>query len=133
MEELIQRLVSGLGIDDGVANQFVGTVLNLLKENVDTAQFEQLMALLPGAAALLQGASDTSGSGGGLLGGLAGSIGKSLGGDLGSAIEGFGALSDTGLDPSQFGQATEIFGSFVNEKGGGDLASILLQSLSGMK
>ncbi len=132
MEELIQRLVSGLGIDDGVANQFVGTVLSLLKENVETGQFEQLLSLLPGAEALLQGGGAGDGSGG-LLGGLAGSLGKSLGGDLGDALSGLGALSESGLDASQFGQATEIFGSFVSEKGGGDLAAVVLQSLTGMK
>lgn len=133
MEELIKRLVSGLGIDDGIANQFVGTVLTLLKENVDGAQFEQLMSLLPGAAALLQGAAGSSDSGGGLLGGLADSLGKSIGGDLGSAIGGLGALSETGLNPGQFGQATEIFGSFLNEKAGSDIASGLLNSLPGLK
>ena len=132
MEELIQRLMSSLGIDEGIANNFVGTALNLLKENVDPAQFEQLMSLLPGAAALLQGLQDTD-SGGGLLGGLADSLGKSLGGDLGSTISGLGALSETGLDPSQFGQAAEVFGSFLQEKGAGDLASALLDALPGLK
>ena len=132
MEELIQRLVSSLGIDEGIANNFVGTVLNLLKENVDTAQFEQLLALLPGAAALLQGGQE-AGSGGGLLGGLADTLGKSLGGDIGSTLSGLGALSDTGLDPSQFGQAAEVFGSFLQDKGAGDLASALLDALPGVK
>lgn len=131
MDELIQRLVSGLGIDDGMAQQFLGVVLNLLKDNVDAAQFEQLMKLLPGAAALLQGASDSSG--GGLLGGLADTLGKGIGGELGSAISGLGTLSDSGLDVSQFGQATEIFGNFIGEKGGGDLVSVVLDSLSGVK
>lgn len=133
MDELIQRLASGLDIDDGVANQFVGTILNLLKENVDTAQFEQLMKLLPGAAALLQGAIGGSDAGGGLLGGLAGSLGKSLGGDLGEAISGLGALSETGLSAGQLGQATDIFSSFVSERGGGDLATAIMESLPGMK
>ncbi len=131
MDELIQRLVSGLGIDDGMAQQFLGAVLNLLKDNVDATQFEQLMGLIPGAAALLQGDADTSG--GGLLGGLADSLGKSLGGDIGAAIDGLGAISDSGLNVDQFGQATEIFGSFIGEKGGGDLVSVVLDSLNAMK
>src|SRR3954451_3488925 len=69
MEELIGRLVAGIGVDRTVAANAVGIILQFLVKEGPADKVRALIDKLPGAEAAMNGAPPDTSSGGGMFGG----------------------------------------------------------------
>jgi hypothetical protein len=61
MDELIGRLAAKAGIDDAVAEEAVGIVLNLLRTERPSDSVEALIDKIPGAEAAIAASNESSG------------------------------------------------------------------------
>jgi hypothetical protein len=131
--ELIQQLVSHLGINEGQAKGGAGLLFNLAKDKLGSTEFQQLTTAIPGITNLMNAAPEP-GAGGGLMGAL-GSAASALGG-LGGKMEGIGNLAQLAGGFSQLGLSTDMVGkfipivlSFVQNQGGDALRGTLEKAL----
>jgi hypothetical protein len=133
--ELIQQLVSNLGVNEGQAKGGAGLLFNLAKEKLSSGEFQQLADHIPGVKELIGAAptaSTAASSGGGMMGALGG-IASSFGaGGLGDKIGGLGNLaklasgfSQLGLSPDMIGKFAPIILSFVQNQGGDSMKGLL--------
>ncbi len=120
MNELINQLVSQLGVQEGQAKGGAGLLLRLAQDKLG-GDFGKIAAALPGVQEMI-GAAPASGGAAKLLGGLAGALGGGKAGDLASLAAGFSQLK---LDPAMIGKFVPIILSFVQSKGGADIAKLL--------
>lgn len=120
MNELIGQLVSQLGVQEGQAKGGAGLLLKLAQDKLG-GDFGKVAAALPGVQELI-GAAPASGGTAKLLGGLAGALGGGKAGDLASLAAGFSQLK---LEPVMIGKFVPILLSFVQSKGGADIAKLL--------
>jgi hypothetical protein len=74
--ELIQQLISNLGINEEQAKGGAGLLFNLAKEKLGSGEFQQIAGKVPGVTDLLKAAPE---SGGGMMGAL-GSMASAFGG-----------------------------------------------------
>ena len=73
--ELIQQLVSGLGVNEDQAKGGAGLLFNLAKEKLVAGDFQQIADKIPGVSDLLGAApapSAAASAGGGMMGALGG-------------------------------------------------------------
>ena len=125
MEELIGRIVSNVGIEEGLAKKAVGMILSFLKQEGPEDKVSSLMGSLPGAEDLI---SEASGDGGG---GLMGAVGGMMGGG-GGAMALMGQLTGAGLGMGDVqGVATEVVG-FAKEKAGDDTVDEIVGAIPGL-
>ena len=68
MNELIQRIVANVGLDAGVAEKAVGTILGFLQAEGPADQVAKLLAALPGAEAAIAAADYKGGFMPGVMG-----------------------------------------------------------------
>lgn len=129
--ELIQQLVSNLGINEEQAKGGAGLLFDLAKDKLSSGDFQQLTAAIPEINNFLKAAPD---SGGGLMGAL-GSAASTFGG-LGGKMETLSNLSQLAGGFSQLGLSTDMVGkfipivlSFVQQQGGDSLKGLLEQVL----
>ncbi|MGZ5811277.1 MAG: DUF2267 domain-containing protein [Xanthobacteraceae bacterium] len=108
MSELIDRVVTQVGLDRAVAEKSVGIILDFLSKEGPADKVQSLLSRLPEHATLIAGAGD-----GGMLGGMGG-------------IMGVGArLMGSGVDMNQIQSIIRVLMAYCNEKGaGGDLKEI---------
>ena len=129
--ELIQQLVSNLGINENQAKGGAGLLFNLAKEKLGGGEFQQLTKAVPGIGDLLKAAPE---SGGGLmeaLGGAASAFGG-LGGkmeSLGNLAQLAGGFSHLGLGADMVGKFIPIVLSFVQNQGGDAVKGLLEKAL----
>ncbi|WP_034414610.1 DUF2780 domain-containing protein [Candidatus Entotheonella palauensis] len=129
--ELVQQLVSGLGIQEDQAKGGAGLLFQLAKDKLSSGEFDQIAAHVPEMGDLLSAApAAESGGLGGALGGIASALGGSAGG-LGSLASLAGGFSQLGLDAGMIGQLAPIVISFIQGKGGDQVGSLLQGVLSG--
>jgi len=133
MEELIQRIVTSVGIDEGLAKTAVGIILNMFQNEGDAGAVATLMNAMPGSGDLASAAASAvsdGGSGGG-LGGLMGAAASMLGGDS-PAMAMVGQLTGAGLSIDQAkGVGSELM-DFATEKAGGDVVAQIASSIPGL-
>ncbi len=133
MEELIQRIVTSVGIDEGLAKTAVGIILNMFQKEGDAGAVASLMNAMPGAGDLASAAASATSDGdsGGGLGGLMGAAASMLGGD--SPVMGMvGDLTGAGLSIDQAkGVGNELM-EFATEKAGGDVIAQIAGSIPGL-
>ncbi len=127
--ELIQQLISNLGVNEGQAKGGAGLLFNLAKDKLGAGEFQQLADKVPGITALLK-AAPQQGAGGGLMGALGGAA--SAFGGLGGKMEGLGNLAQLAAGFSQLGLSTDMVGkflpiilSFVQNQGGESAKGLL--------
>ena len=120
--ELIETLVSQLGITSEQAQGGAGSLLQLAKDKLGDQDFSQLANQIPGLDGII-GAAPETGQAANLVGGLASAVGidKDLGG-LAKAADGFKKL---GLDTGMVAKFVPILLSFVRSKGGDTIAGML--------
>ena len=129
--ELIQQLVSNLGINEGQAKGGAGLLFNLAKEKLGTGDFQQLTNAIPDVTNLMKAAPE---SGGGLMGAL-GSAASAFGGlggkmeDLGNLAQLAGGFSQLGLNADMIGKFVPIVLSFVQNQGGDAVKGLLAKVL----
>ena len=133
--ELIQQLVSSLGVNEDQAKGGAGLLFNLAKEKLGAGEFQQLADKIPGVSDLLGAApapSATASAGGGMMGALGG-VASSLGaGGLGDKLGGLGNLANLASGFSQLGLSSDMVGkfvpvvlSFVQSQGGDSMKGLL--------
>jgi hypothetical protein len=75
MQEIIARIASAAGIEEGVASRAIGMILGFLQREGPPDAVNQLIGNLPGAQELLAQASEGGGGLMGMLGGMGGIMG----------------------------------------------------------
>jgi hypothetical protein len=128
MMELVQQLVAGADVSRSQAEGGAGLLLGLLKKQLSSGDFSRVAEAVPGAEGLIDAAPDSGGGLGGLLGGVASVLGGSGLGNLASLASGFEKL---GLDAGMIGKFVPVLLSYLQSKGGGDLASLVGRVLQG--
>ena len=133
MEELIQRIVTSVGIPESLAKTAVGIILNMFQKEGDAGAVASLMNAMPGAGDLASAAASATNDGdsGGGLGGLMGAAASMLGGD--SPVMGMvGDLTGAGLSIDQAkGVGNELM-EFATEKAGSDVIAKVASSIPGL-
>ena len=126
--ELIQTLISQLGISEGQAKGGSGLLLKMAKERLASDEFSQVASAVPGIEGLIASAPES----GGVLGALGG-IASSLGGgaeQLGNLASLAGGFKNLGLDSGMVGKFVPIIISFVQSKGGETVKNLLQKALT---
>jgi hypothetical protein len=130
--ELIQQLVSSLGVNEDQAKGGAGLLFNLAKDKLDAGEFQQLADKIPGVNDLLGAApapSAGASAGGGMMGALGG-VASSLGaGGLGDKLGGLGNLANLASGFSQLGLVPVVL-SFVQSQGGDSMKGLLEKVMS---
>lgn len=125
MQELIDRIVANVGVDQGLAEKALGIILGFLQKEGPPAEISQMMEALPGAADLIAQHAPEAG-GGGLMGGLMGMMGgggvMALGQQLMGAGLSMGQMSDLGKEVFAYGR----------EKAGEDAMGAIVGSIPGL-
>ena len=138
--ELIQQLVSSLGVNEDQAKGGAGLLFNLAKDKLGAGDFQQLTDKIPGVSDLLGAApapSAAASAGGGMMGALGG-VASSLGaGGLGDKLGGLGNLANLASGFSQLGLSSDMVGkfvpvvlSFVQNQGGDSMKGLLEKVMS---
>ncbi|PIE41319.1 MAG: hypothetical protein CSA49_04040 [Gammaproteobacteria bacterium] len=131
--ELIETLISQLGIDEDQAKGGAGLLFKLAKDKLASGEFSQIVDKVPGVEDMMNAAPDAEGGAGGLMGSIGGMLG-SLGGNagaLGNLASLAGGFDKLGLDNSMVSKFIPIVIQFVQEKGGDDLMALLQKVISG--
>ena len=122
--ELIQQLVSHLGVSEDQAKGGAGLLFNLAKEKLGAGEFQQIADSIPGIGNMLNAAPESGGGVMGALGGIASAMGGKAEG-LGNLANLAGGFSKLGLDSDMVGKFIPIVLSFVQNQGGEGAKSLL--------
>ncbi len=138
--ELIQQLVSSLGVNENQAKGGAGLLFNLAKEKLGAGDFQQIADKIPGISNLLGAAPEPStaaSAGGGLMDALGGAAAALGAGGLGDKMEGLGNLANLASGFSQLGLSSDMIGkfvpivlSFVQNQGGDSVKGLLEKALN---
>ena len=130
--ELVQQLVSNLGVQENQAKGGAGLILKLAQDKLGGGEFAKVASAIPGSDMLL-GSAPSEESGGGMMGALggmaAGMMGGGQGANLGSLMSLAGGFSKLGMDGNMVTKFFPIILNFVQQKGGADVAGILSKAL----
>lgn len=122
MEELITRIVSKVGVDEGTARTAVRIVFSFLYEQGDRGMMATLADAIPGAAEYIDTSNEDSSA---TLGGLGGLMG-------GGAMEVLGKLQSLGLGMGQIQGVTQETVGFAREKAGDEVVDAIVASIPGL-
>ena len=114
MDELLDRLVSNVGIDRGVAKKAVGIILAFLLSEGPSDKVQALIDQMPGAEAATQAAVSAGGLG--------------MGGVMGVGTK----LMAAGLGMNQMQAATREIIAYAREKVGEDAVGEIVGSIPGL-
>ena len=123
MDELIAKIVAGVGIDEDVARKAVGIIFNFLQNDGPADLIDQFMDKVPGARELVAG---QSGGGAGGLSGMLGGIGGM------GAMGAFNELTSAGLNMDQIKGVTQEVIGFAKAEAGDDLVNQIVDSIPGL-
>lgn len=132
MQDFINEVVSKLGTDEGTAKAATGGILDLIKQNADSADVSEMFSKLDGAEDLLAAAPKADAGGGGLMGSISGAMGALGGGGGDSALGALSALSKSGLSLDKLGDFASLFMNFIKPKLGADLLGRLASKVPGL-
>lgn len=119
MDELIQRLVASVGVDQATAEKALGIILDFLAKEGPADKVQTLLAALPGSEALIAAAREGDG-GGGLFGGMGGVMA------VGSR------MMAAGLDMGQIQGITRETIAYAREKAGEDVVGEIVGAIPGL-
>lgn len=128
MEELIQQLVSQLGIDAGQAKGGAGLLFKMAQSKLG-GDFSIITRALPAVKDLIQ-AAPSEGGASRLLGGLASAIGGGKADGLAGLASLAGGFSKLNLDPGMIGKFAPIVLAFLKDKVGPDAAGLVARILN---
>lgn len=123
MEELISRIMSAAGIDEDLAKNAVGIILNFLSKEGPEDKMQLIFDALPGTAELVA-ARQEAGTGGGLLGGL----GNMMGGKMGAMVA-LSELNSAGLDMGGIQSVVKELVSYAKETAGDDVVDEVISQI----
>jgi hypothetical protein len=122
MDELINRIIRNVGLDDDTARKAVGIILSFLYQQGDRDKVTALIASIPGAEALVS-ADDPDSSA--TLGGFGGLMG-------GGAMAVLGELQGLGLGMGQIQGVTKEPVGYARERVGEDVINDIVASIPGL-
>ncbi len=138
--ELIQQLVSSLGVNEDQAKGGAGLLFNLAKDKLGAGDFQQITDKIPGVSDLMGAAptqSAAASAGGGMMGALGGAAAALGAGGLGDKLGGLGDLAGLASGFSQLGLSSDMVGkfapvvlSFVQSQGGDSMKGLLEKVMS---
>ncbi len=120
MDEFIQLITKQMGISADDSRSATGSILKLIKDQLDDKTFSQLSDKLPGIQALVSGSQETAGSGG-LLGSLTSLAGSMLGDKAKSVADITAALMKAGISLDKIPQYLTMLMDFLKSKLGNEL------------
>lgn len=133
IEELVQDAASKTGLTPDQARVGLSAALALMEKHGDQAKVGELLAAIPGAAALAaQGQALTEQKSGGLMGGLMGKIGGASGAAMSDAMAMGPKLARQGITTSDMQAILPVAMSFVSSKTGRDLLREVLVTIPGL-
>lgn len=112
VNELIQQLTAGLGIQENQARGGVGLLFKVAQQKLAAGDFSELAKALPGVQCMIQQAPETGG-GAKLLGGLASALGGGKAADLATLAGGFSKL---GIDAATARRFVPIVTQFLGAR-----------------
>ncbi len=118
MEELIQRIVAKVGVDETVAKSAVSVILSFLHKEGPSEKVEQLAGQIGGDDLLGPAGGDADSMLGGMMGG--------------GAMAVLGELQGLGLGMGEIQGVTQETISFAKEKGGEDLVNEIVSAIPGL-
>ena len=131
MVELIQQLVSSLGVNEDQAQGGAGLMFKFLQEKLNQDDFKSIADAVPGLDGIMGAAPNLGASGGdgglmGMLGGIASSLGADKLGDLAELGEGFSQL---GLSADMIGKFAPAIINYLEQAVGGDIVEVIKKVL----
>ncbi|MFT5719763.1 MAG: hypothetical protein ACI9W6_000051 [Motiliproteus sp.] len=124
MNELVQQLVTAVGVNEEQAQGGAGLLLNLVKEKLSANDFSKVAESIPGIESLLDAAPQ---EGNGLLGSIISMIPGLASGGLGGLAAGFSKL---GLDPEMIVKFVPLVIGFIQNQGGDATADLVKKALN---
>lgn len=109
--DLVQQLISQLGVNEGQAKGGAGMLFKLAQEKLGSGEFQQLVNAIPGITGLMKSAPEP-GAQGGLMGAI-GSAASTFGGLGGKNMESLSNLSQLAGGFSQLGLSADMVGKFL--------------------
>jgi hypothetical protein len=138
MNEILANLMSQFGMNESQAKGGLGMVLNLLKENLNDADYSEVANLFSDPSNLInlaqkfmQNSDETSNGLSGLLSSMS-SMTSALGidtGSLGNLTKLMSGLDSIGIDASKFGSFVEMITGFLKSNLGDEIVGKVLNSL----
>ena len=125
MNELVERIVSNVGIDAATAEKAVGIIMNFLLSEGPRDKVRELLARIPGGEAYAAQAAEPAESGFGGFGGL----GSLMGGGM---MKAFNELTGAGLNMAQIQAVTRETVHYARDKAGEDLVGQVVGSIPGL-
>jgi len=128
--DLINQLVSNLGVSEEQAKGGAGMLFQLAKDKLGGGEFAQIADKVSGVDDILSAAP--AASGGGLMGAIGGMM-SSLGGgsgSLGALASLAGGFDKLGMDSGMIGKFVPVVLDFVREQGGDGVGNLLQGVLS---
>ncbi|HEY4775682.1 MAG TPA: DUF2267 domain-containing protein [Xanthobacteraceae bacterium] len=116
MSELVDRVVSNVGLDRPTAEKAVGIILDFLSTEGPADKVRDLLAGLPGSEALLQAAHDDGGAH------------ASVGGIMGVGSR----LMAAGLNMGEIQSVTRELMAHCRERGAGDTLADIASAIPGL-
>lgn len=124
MEELINRIMTRTGVDEGVAKDGLGIVLGFLKKATSEEKMQEVFDALPGAADLVAARAPS----GGLLGGL----GNMMGGGTMGAMAALGELNKAGLGMKEIQGLVKELVSYAKQQAGDEAVDEMMATIPGL-
>jgi hypothetical protein len=126
VDEIIKVISERLGISTPVVREAIKVLLEFTRKRIAVAQFEEIMAKIPGASALLAEISNVTPAGsGGLL--------SSLGSSVGDAAKVFSGLQSAGLQSAQIGPFVQAFLEKSREIAGPEIVDQFIKQVPMLK
>jgi hypothetical protein len=128
VNELVERIVSNVGIDAATAEKAVGIIMNFLLNEGPRDKVRELLARIPGGEAYAAQAAEPAESGFGGFGGFGG-LGSLMGGGM---MKAFNELTGAGLNMAQIQAVTRETVHYARDKAGEDLVGQVVGSIPGL-
>lgn len=126
MDQIINVISERLGISRPVVREAIKILLEFARKRIAVAQFEEIMAKIPGASALVAEIPTVIPAGsGGLL--------SSLGGSVGNAAKVFSGLQSAGLQSAQIGPFIQAFLEKSREIAGPEIVDQFIKQIPMLK
>ncbi len=125
MNELVERIVSNVGIDAATAEKAVAIIMSFLLNEGPRDKVRELLARIPGGEAYAPQAAEPAESGFGGFGGL----GSLMGGGM---MKAFNELTGAGLNMAQIQAVTRETVHYARDKAGEDLVGQVVGSIPGL-
>ncbi len=125
--DFVQMAAQNLGQSEESTQSATAALLKGIGQKANGADFEQLLAAIPGAAGLAKPATAPAGAaGGGMLSGLMGGASSMLGGDVGSTLGLLADIQKSGFGMDKAGDLVSLFLRFAKSNAGEALVGRLL-------